>query len=426
VPGEAAHGDFDAVDGHAQEDACEPLYVRGMYDVIIVGARCAGAATALLLARRGVKVLLTDRATFPSDTVSTHLLHPTGVARLRDWDLLEPLLATGCPPIDAISFQPTEDLILRGAPYAYDGVSTSLAPRRTVLDALLVEAAVQAGAHLREGVSFRQALWEEGRVVGAEFGGSSRANGNGSSFTERAALIVGADGRHSSVARHVGAQPIRDAGTFGCQFYGYWHGLPNVGTQIFVGGGQAVLAYPTHDERHLVLIGWPHARFAEVKQDIDRHFLAAVAQSAPSIRDYLTDDARAERITGSGDLALYIRESSGPGWVLAGDAAVAKDPVTAQGIGDAFAQAQSLADCLPAALAAGPQAVDAATAAHVAARDRDGDAAFETTLAFAMGGNSSALLPLLRSVENRPDLISMFFGIYAGQVTLKEFVVAAG
>ena len=423
MPGAAVYSDFDAVDGLAQEAACEPLYVRGMYDVIIVGARCAGAATALLLARQGVRVLLTDRATFPSDTVSTHLLHPTGVARLRDWGLLEPLLATGCPPIDAISFQPTEDLILRGAPYAYDGVATSLAPRRTVLDALLVEAAVQAGADLREGASFQQALWEDGRVVGAEFGGGNRITGG--SFTERAALVIGADGRHSTVARHVGAKPVRDAGTFGCQFYGYWHGLPNAGTQIYIGGGQAVLAYPTHDEHHLVLVGWPHARFAEVKQDIDRHFLTAVAQSAPAIRDYLTDTARTGRITGSGDLALYIRESSGPGWVLAGDAAVAKDPVTAQGIGDAFAQAQSLAERLPAALAAGPQAVDAATAAHVTARDRDGAAAFETTLAFAMGGDSIALLPVLRSLESRPDLVSMFYGVYAGQVTLGEFVAAA-
>src|SRR5690348_3289745 len=112
-----------------------------VYDVIIVGARCAGAATALLLARQGVRVLLTDRATFPSDTVSTHLLHAAGVARLRDWGLLDPLLATGCPPIGTIGFQPAEDLVLRGAPYPEDGVAISLAPRRTVLDALLVEAA---------------------------------------------------------------------------------------------------------------------------------------------------------------------------------------------------------------------------------------------------------------------------------------------
>ncbi|HEY3478220.1 MAG TPA: FAD-dependent monooxygenase, partial [Streptomyces sp.] len=326
-----------------------------MYDVIVVGARCAGAATAMLLARRGVRVLLVDRATFPSDTVSTHLLHPAGVARLRDWDLLEPLLATGCPPIETISFQPAEGFVLRGAPFAYDGVGMSLAPRRTVLDALLVEAAVAAGAELREGTSFQRLLWEDGRVVGAEFrdgGSNGDGNGDGAVFAERAALVIGADGRHSSVATQAGAKLVRDAGTFGCQFYGYWAGLPDEGAQLYVGGGQAVLAFPTHDGNHLVLVGWPHDRFAEVKQDIESHFLAAVAESAPAVREHLTDDARTGRILGSGDLSNYVRESSGPGWVLVGDAAMAKDAVTAQGIGDAFSQAQSLADRLPAALAA--------------------------------------------------------------------------
>lgn len=387
-----------------------------MYDVIIVGARCAGAATALLLARQGAKVLLADRAAFPSDTISTHLLHPAGVARLKRWGLLEPLLASGCPPIGTIAFHAAEDLVLRGAPYSCDGVATTLAPRRTVLDALLVEAAVAAGAELRENTSFQQALWQDGRVVGATFG-----SGDGGSFTERAALLVGADGRRSAVARRVGAKPVRDAGTFGCQFYGYWRGLPDTGTQIFAGGGQAVLAYPTHDGHHLVLVGWPHARFAEVKQDIDRHFHTAVAKSAPMVGEFLADAARTGRITGSGDLGNYIRESSGPGWALVGDAATAKDPVTAQGIGDAFAHAQSLAERLPAALAAGPEAVDAATAAHVADRDRESAAAFETTLTFAMGGTSKTLLPALRAIEGRPELISMFYGIYAGQVTLEEF-----
>ncbi|GAA2015119.1 NAD(P)/FAD-dependent oxidoreductase [Catenulispora yoronensis] len=390
-----------------------------MYDVIIVGARCAGAATALLLARQGVRVLLVDRATFPSDTVSTHLLHPAGVARLRDWGLLDSLLATGCPPIEAISFQPTEDFVLRGAPYAYDGVTMSLAPRRTVLDALLVEAAGAAGVEVREGASLQRVVWEEGRVVGAEF------RDGGGVFEERAALVVGADGRRSSVAREVGAEVVRDAGNFGCQFYGYWAGLPDEGAQLFVGGGQAVLAFPTHHGNHLVLVGWPHARFAEVKQDIDHHFLAAVAERAPTVRERLTEDARAGRIAGSGDLSNYIRASSGPGWVLVGDAAMAKDAVTAQGIGDAFAQAQSLADRLPAALGAGPAAVDAALTEHGAERDRAGAVAFETTVAFAMGGSSGELLPLLRAIKGRPDLVSMFYGIYAGRVTMDELVAAA-
>jgi 2-polyprenyl-6-methoxyphenol hydroxylase-like FAD-dependent oxidoreductase len=389
-----------------------------MYDVIIVGARCAGASAALSLARQGVRVLLTDRAGFPSDTVSTHLLHAAGVAQLRDWGLLEPLLAAGCPPIGTFSFQPADDLVLRGTPYPYDGVSISLAPRRTVLDALLVETAAAAGAEVREHVSFQRVLWHEGRVVGAEF------IADGRTFVEHATLVIGADGRHSSVARSVGAELVRDAGSFGCQFYGYWSGLPDEGARVFVGGGQAVLAYPTHGGEHLVLVGWPKARFAEAKQDIDAHFLAAVAEKAPEVREYLTEDARSGRIAGSGDLANFVRASSGPGWVLIGDAATAKDAVTAQGIGDAFSQARSLAARLPAALPAGPAAVDAATAAHVADRDRDGASAFATTLAFATGGNADAMRPVFRAMQGRPDSVSMFFGVYAGRVTIDELIAA--
>lgn len=393
-----------------------------MYDVIIVGARCAGASTALLLARRGVRVLLVDRATFPSDTVSTHLLHAPGVARLAQWGLLERLLTGGCPPIETLSFQAAEDLTVRGAPYPCDGVTISLAPRRIVLDALLVEAAVAAGAELREGVSLQRVLWEDGRVVGASFG-----DGRGGEFAERAALVVGADGRHSVVARQVGAGLVRDEGNFGCQFYGYWSGLPDQGARIIVGGGAAVLAFPTHGGEHLVLVGWPRERFDSVRRDVDRQFLAAVAAKAPDLRELLTDEARRhERIVGSGEMANYVRTSCGPGWVLVGDAAVAKDAVTAQGIGDAFDQAQSLADRLPAALAAGPVAVDTATAAHVADRDRDGAAAFATTVAFASGGSSNALLPALRMIQGRPESVSMFFGIYAGRVTVQQFLGAVG
>lgn len=390
-----------------------------VYDVIIVGARCAGASSALLLARQGVRVLLVDRARFPSDTVSTHLLHAPGVARLKQWGLLEPLLATGCPPIEALSFQAAEDLVVRGAPYPCDGVAFSLAPRRSVLDGLLVEAAVAAGAELREGASLRRLLWENGRVVGAEFGGG------GGVFAERAALVVGADGRRSAVARHAGAGLVRDEGNFGCQFYGYWGALPDQGAQIFVGGGAAVLAFPTHGGDHLVLAGWPRERYDEVRRDVERHFFAAVAAKAPHLRELMTEESRHGRIVGSGDMANYVRTSCGPGWVLVGDAAMAKDAVTAQGIGDAFDQAQSLADRLPAALAAGPAAVRAATAAHVADRDRDTAAAFATTVAFASGGSTSALLPALRAIRHRPELATMFFGIYAGRITLEQFLAAA-
>jgi 2-polyprenyl-6-methoxyphenol hydroxylase-like FAD-dependent oxidoreductase len=392
-----------------------------VYDVIIVGARCAGASTALLLARQGVRVLLTDRVVFPSDTVSTHLLHPAGVAHLRRWGLLESVLAGGCPRIERISFQPAPDLTLSSTPYpAEDGSSLVLAPRRTALDLLLVEAAMAAGATVREGVSFRRPVWHDGRVVGAEF-----KDADGRSFLEEGTLLVGADGRHSDVARAVGARIVRDEGNFGCQYYGYWTGLPDQGAQVHVGKGRAVLAFPTHGGDHLVLVGWPRERFDEVRRDLASSFLDEVAALAPEIREHLTEDNRRSRIVGSGDMSNRIRESAGPGWALAGDAAVAKDAVTAQGIGDAFAQAQSLADRLPAALAAGGEAVDAAVRAHVEQRDREGATAFATTVAFATGSGGDALGPMFRAIEGRPDLISLFFGVYAGRVPLADFAAAA-
>jgi flavin-dependent dehydrogenase len=134
------------------------------YDAIVVGARCAGSPTAMLLARRGHKVLVVDRATFPSDTVSTHLLHPPGVASLRRWGLLERLTATGCPPIGTYAFD-FGPFTISGAPGTGD-TPLAYGPRRTVLDKLLVDAAAEAGAEVREGFTVEQVILEDGRVTG--------------------------------------------------------------------------------------------------------------------------------------------------------------------------------------------------------------------------------------------------------------------
>src|SRR5688500_3493576 len=114
---------------------------------VVVGARCAGSPTAMLLARKGYRVLLVDRATFPSDTISTHLVHPPGLAALRRWGLLDAMVATGCPPIPAYAFD-LGHLVISGSPNM-DGEPVAYAPRRTVLDRLLVDAAAAAGAEVR-------------------------------------------------------------------------------------------------------------------------------------------------------------------------------------------------------------------------------------------------------------------------------------
>src|SRR3954452_21163144 len=172
----------------------------GTYDAIVIGARCAGSPTAMLLARKGHRVLLVDKATFPSDTMSTHLMHPPGVAALARWGLLERLEATGCPPVETYSFD-FGPLTIAGSPQPTDGIGHGYCPRRTVLDQLLVDAAVQAGADVREGFTVDELLAADGSGTGIR--GHERG---GTPITEHARVVIGADGKHSMVAKAVGPE----------------------------------------------------------------------------------------------------------------------------------------------------------------------------------------------------------------------------
>src|SRR5579864_4752514 len=192
-----------------------------MYDAIIVGARCAGSPTALLLARKGYKVLLLDRGTFPSDMpFSNHYVHQTGSARMKRWGLLEELAATGCPPITTNHWN-YGAFTLTGSPTpAEGGVKEAFAPRRKVLDPILVKAAVAAGAELREGFSAQEVLFENDRVVGIR--GRQK---NGANVTEKARILVGADGMFSLVAKSVKAEECSSKPALEGSWYAYWSGV---------------------------------------------------------------------------------------------------------------------------------------------------------------------------------------------------------
>src|SRR5688572_24579834 len=163
-----------------------------MYDAIVIGARCAGSPTAMLLARRGFKVLLVDKATFPSDTISTHILWPHGAEILGRWGLLSSLAATGVPPICRPMTFDVGPFALRGTmPDANDGRG-GFCPRRTVLDSLLVNAAVEAGVDVRQGFSVDELLMTDGAVVGVRGHESGKRP-----IEERARVVIGADGVNS-------------------------------------------------------------------------------------------------------------------------------------------------------------------------------------------------------------------------------------
>ena len=287
-----------------------------MYDVIVVGARCAGAPTAMLLARRGHRVLLVDRATFPSDTLSTHFIKPPGVAMLRRWGLLAQVIASGCPPVPRFRFD-YGIAVLVGSPPPLDGGRESYAPRRMVLDTILVEAAARAGAEVRPAFTVNELLADRGRIVGIR----GRARG-GVAITERARLVVGADGRHSLVARAVAAPAYRVRPTLTCAYYTYWNGVP-AGEEIegYFLPRRVILTFPTNNGQVCVFAQWPRAEFRSVRADAEGQLWAAVTQ-VPRLAERLRAGQRATRLAGTGDLPGFFRTAYGPGWALAGDAAI--------------------------------------------------------------------------------------------------------
>jgi len=308
------------------------------YDVIVVGARCAGSPTAMLLARRGYKVLVVDRATFPSDTVSTHLVHPPGLDALQRWGLLERVRATGCPSIPEYMFD-LGAFSITGTP-GLPHQPSSYGPRRTVLDKILVDAASEAGAEVREGFAVEDLLTEDGRVTGI------RGNAGGTSFTERARIVVGADGISSLVARSVKADTYQEKPRLLAGYYSYWSGLSVNGFEAYDRGDRSWAAWPTNEGLTLVIVGWPYAEFETNKKDIEGNFLAALDR-APAFRDRLRAGKREDRFYGMA-VPNFFRKPYGPGWALVGDAGYNKDFITAQGISDAFHQAERCVDALDA------------------------------------------------------------------------------
>jgi flavin-dependent dehydrogenase len=381
-----------------------------MYDAIIVGARAAGSPTAMLLARKGHRVLVVDRATFPSDTLSTHYIHQPGIARLRRWGLLDRLVATGCPPSRSLVFD-VGAFALTGAPPPSDGMTEAYAPRRTVLDALLVETASEAGAEVRPGISVDELLFEDGAVVGIRSGDT----------VERARVVIGADGRNSFVARAVQAPEYDARPSLACAYYTYWGGVEGEDVELYPREGRMVMGGArTNDGLRIVIVFWPRAEFHAVRADVERSFHDALAL-APPLAERLATGERADRFYGIGDLPFYYRKPHGPGWALVGDAGSHKDPITAQGITDAFRDAELLADALDAGFT-GTRPLDEALADYERIRNEETRGLYELTYEFASlappAPEQQALFAALR--ENEEDT-RRFFGVVAGTVRADEF-----
>ena len=312
-----------------------------MYDAIIIGARCAGSPTALLLARQGYRVLLLDRCAFPSDTYRNHFIQHPGMVHLHRWGLLDRVAASNCPPI-GVFVTDYGDFPLATPVESGDGVDVNYAPRRIVLDAILVEAAVAAGAELRERFTVHDLLTEDGRVVGVR----GRAEG-GASVTERARLVIGADGAHSIVAKAVRAPVYNARPTLTFAYYSYFSGVPMAGIELRVRPDRAYISFPTNDGLTCVAIQAPVACFRAFRADIEGNFFRTL-DAVPELAERVRAGRREERWYGTADLENFFRTPYGPGWALVGDAGYHKDPMLAQGISDAFRDAALLADAIDA------------------------------------------------------------------------------
>jgi len=316
-----------------------------MYDAIVIGARCGGAPTAMLLARKGHRVLLVDRAVFPSDIPHGHLIHRAGPRRLASWGLLDRVIATGCPAITAMSSD-LGDFSLAAKDLTVDGAPVAFGPRRTALDRVLVDAAVEAGVELREGFSVAS-LTTDGDLVTGIRGGDRRT---GTSVTERATLTIGADGRNSHVARAVGAPEYEQEPSLTCWYFSYWSDVPGDAVELYDRHGRAIFAFPTNDALFAVFVAWPISELSLVRADIERQFLAAL-DGVPALGERVRAGRRADRFYGATDLRNFLRRPYGPGWALVGDAGCHKDPYLALGITDAFRDAELLATAVDDGLA---------------------------------------------------------------------------
>jgi flavin-dependent dehydrogenase len=386
-----------------------------MYDAIIVGARCAGSPTAMLLARKGYRVLLVDKASFPSDTISTHIVWPHGAEVLDRWGLLDRLAATNCPSIALNMVFDVGPFALQGAVVNVNRGRGGFCPRRTVLDKLLVDAAVESGAELREKFTVDNLVWDDDRVVGITGHGQ-----NGSALEERAMVVIGADGVHSVVAKSVLPTEYDAIAPLLTYYYSYYSGFDAKDIEQYVRDDYAAGCFPTNDAVTLIAVVWPSRMFKEVRGDIEGH-VDKVHESMPTVADRLRSARREERWVGLAGVANYFRKPYGPGWALVGDAGYQKDPMTAQGISDAFIDAEHLAGALDASFG-GRQSFDDAMSAYQSSRDERVKALYHFTCELArLGPPPPPMQALFGALRANREATNEFYAAITGATPLPQF-----
>jgi 2-polyprenyl-6-methoxyphenol hydroxylase-like FAD-dependent oxidoreductase len=340
------------------------------YDVVIVGVRVAGAATAHLLARCGLRVLLVDRGRYAADTLSTHALMRGGVLQLSRWGLLDKIIAAGTPPVRRTTFRYADTVVPITIKSSY-GVDALYAPRRTVLDPIVVDAAAAAGVHVRFGIAVADVERDRhGTVTGII--GRTR---DGLAFRARARIVVGADGLRSTIAERVGAPFDRVGTSAAAVTYGYWTGLDTDGYEWNFRPNAASGVIPTNDGQACVYASASPRRLGRGGLEALNRI---VTQSCPDLTARLAAATPPPALRTFTGRPGHLRRSWGPGWALVGDAGYFKDPLTAHGLTDALRDAELLARGIVDVIVHGADERDA-LASYQATRDALSTTFFDLT-----------------------------------------------
>nr|WSY54831.1 NAD(P)/FAD-dependent oxidoreductase [Streptomyces sp. NBC_00886] len=386
-----------------------------MYDVVIVGARCAGASAALLLARQGRKVLLVDRMEFPSDIMSTLYIHPPGVALLARWGILDAVVASGCPPLATVGYDVAGlRLTALTPPTPYSDVA--YAPRRRVLDELLVRAAVEAGAEFRDRTTLRELIHRDDRVTGVRI----QSAGADGPETVPAKLVIGADGQGSRLASLVNA-PFRTADQpVSCVYYSAWQGI-DTDFGYHERPNSWIVRIPTHDGVTLVTTYFPQDQFDRVRHDALTAHLTAIEHNAPDLHEQLRDAERVDGLIGTGNQQNFFRRPDGPGWAIIGDAGHHLDSITARGITNALTQSQLLSDALAGQDLDDTSGVDTRLAGFAKVTYDTLREPYRMALDLAKLRITDSRTALLRAIAASPELTDRYFAMLAGLIDRSEF-----
>jgi flavin-dependent dehydrogenase len=392
------------------------------FDVVVVGGRVSGASTALLLARSGLRVAVVERGRYGSDTLSTHGLMRAGVLQLGRWGVLDRLVAEGTPPIRQTSFHYADGETVRLSIRAGAGVDALYAPRRHLLDRVLVDAAVASGVEVMHGTTVTDLLREGPRVVGVR---ARDRRSRAVALTAR--MTVGADGIRSAVAGQVDARPYREGRAAASLLYRYYLALPATGYEWAYGAGAAAGLIPTNDEQTCVFVGSSPGRMRALRAaGAEEAFATLLREACPALHDRVADATPTGRLHGWAGRSGYLRHSWGPGWALVGDAGYFKDPITTHGITDALRDAELLADALLESLT-GPLPEAVALSRYQAVRDRLSEPLFAATEAVAaFDWDTEAVRPLLHTVSSSmSDEVDLLGGLPARRVDVDASPVGA-